>query len=284
MELEGIYKNVDRETCSKGNERELDRDEDIYVNKDQNLSQTEAKAQNQRGLTGRILHIKLTAEREIQATLMLQTSSRHQTEKDQLQSSFNSLSQKKLELETRVSNLTAEKTQLQNSFNALSQKKLELETRIKDLTAEKSQLQRSFNSLSQKKLQLETELRKISEQGNGRFFISNEEKSWSDSRKYCRDRGGDLIIIKTEEKQRCISSFIKESVWIGLSDIENEGNMKWVDNSPLKQGFFFPNEPNDAHGNEDCVEMQYCTYCRPSDLNVWNDRQCSDWKKALCEK
>jgi len=36
--------------------------------------------------------------------------------------------------------------------------------------------------------------------------------------------------------QRFISSFIKESVWIGLSDIENEGNMKWVDNSPLKQG------------------------------------------------
>ncbi len=90
--------------------------------------------------------------------------------------------------------------------------------------------------------------------------MSSEEKSWSDSRQYCRDRGADLVIINTEEKQvslcecllmkmrgitlipvfvhtqRHISSFIKDNVWIGLSDTENEGNMKWVDNSPLNQG------------------------------------------------
>ncbi len=89
--------------------------------------------------------------------------------------------------------------------------------------------------------------------------MSTELKSWSDSRQYCRDRGSDLIIINTEEKQvslfecllmnernhtyscfihtqRFISSLVKERAWIGLSDTENEGNMKWVDNSPLKQG------------------------------------------------
>ncbi len=31
--------------------------------------------------------------------------------------------------------------------------------------------------------------------------MSTELKSWSDSRQYCRDRGSDLIIINTEEKQ-----------------------------------------------------------------------------------
>ncbi len=31
--------------------------------------------------------------------------------------------------------------------------------------------------------------------------MSTEEKNWSDSRQYCRDRGSDLIIINTEEKQ-----------------------------------------------------------------------------------
>ncbi|XP_051752143.1 CD209 antigen-like isoform X3 [Ctenopharyngodon idella] len=344
MELEGIYKNVDRETCSKGNEQGLGRDEDIYANKDQKLSQTEARAQNQRGLTGRskcvvlstvcfglmcillvatiiVLQIKLTAERETQATHMLQTSSRYQTEMDQLQNSFNSLSQKKLELETRVKDLIAEKSQLQRNFDSLSQKKLELdirvsdltaeknlsesrvkdltaeksllqqsfdssnqkklelETRVNDLTAEKSQLQSSFNSLNQKKLELETELRKLSEQAIGCLVASNEEKSWSDSRKYCRDRGGDLVIINTEEKQRCISSFTKEIVWIGLSDIENEGNMKWVDNSPLKQGFWEENEPNDAGGKEDCIELNP----GKTVLNNWNDIPCSAMRKSVCE-
>ncbi|KAL0202503.1 hypothetical protein M9458_000521, partial [Cirrhinus mrigala] len=65
-----------------------------------------------------VLHIKLTADREVQATNMLQSGSRDQAEKEQLQNSFNSLSQKKLELETRVNDLTAEKSQLQSNFNS----------------------------------------------------------------------------------------------------------------------------------------------------------------------
>ncbi|XP_016417054.1 CD209 antigen-like protein E [Sinocyclocheilus rhinocerous] len=111
--------------------------------------------------------------------------------------------------------------------------------------------------------------------------MSSELKSWSDSRQYCRDHGADLIIINTEEKQRHISSFIKESVWIGLSDTENEGNMKWVDNSQMKQGYWARGEPNNFQGrNEDCIELM------PSDLilNNWNDRSCSEKKKGICEK
>ncbi|XP_077057453.1 uncharacterized protein LOC143710386 isoform X1 [Siphateles boraxobius] len=201
------------------------------------------------------------------------------TEKDQLKNNFNSLSQKKLELETKVNDLSAEKSQLQGSFDSLSQKKLELETRVNDLSAEKSQLQISLDALSQKKLELETELRELSKRGNGRFFISSELKSWSESRKYCRDRGADLVIINTEEKQRFISSFIKESLWIGLSDIENEGNMKWVDNSPLNQGFWESNEPNNLNGNEDCIELNPA---KPS-LKNWNDIPCSAMRKWICE-
>ncbi|XP_073697624.1 C-type lectin domain family 4 member E-like [Garra rufa] len=113
------------------------------------------------------------------------------------------------------------------------------------------------------------------------LFICNELKSWSDSRQYCRDRGADLIIIDSEEKQRHISLFVKERMWIGLSDTENEGNMKWVDNSPMKQGFWVVGEPNNYRGNdEDCIEM------RPSDsvLENWNDVSCSEMKKGICEK
>ncbi|KAF4118195.1 hypothetical protein G5714_000246 [Onychostoma macrolepis] len=331
------------------------------------------------------------------------------TEKHQLQNNFSSLSQKKLELETRVKDLTAEKSQLQNNFSSLSQKKLELETRVKDLTAEKSQLQSNFNSLSwlfmsselkswsdsrqycrdrgadlviinteekqsrcqdegkarkqrgsrclvlitvglglicvlllvfiilqhititaerdliksykntveefdqtinslqdnytdlmtekhqlqnnfsslsQKKLELESKVTSLSEELNmdaskrGWFFMSNELKSWSDSRQYCRDRGGDLVIINTEEKQRLISSFTTESVWIGLSDTENEGNMTWVDNSPMKQGFWVEGEPNNHGGYEDCIELNAADPI----LSNWNDLSCNYTRNGICEK
>ncbi|XP_042573193.1 CD209 antigen-like protein E [Cyprinus carpio] len=113
------------------------------------------------------------------------------------------------------------------------------------------------------------------------LFMSSELKSWSDSRQYCRERGADLVIINTEEKQRHISSFIKERVWIGLSDRENEGIMKWVDNSPLKQGFWATGQPdNYQERNEDCIELM------PSDavLENWDDRPCLENKRGICEK
>uniref|UniRef100_A0A673H0J8 Verrucotoxin subunit beta-like n=2 Tax=Sinocyclocheilus rhinocerous TaxID=307959 RepID=A0A673H0J8_9TELE len=70
------------------------------------------------------------------------------------------------------------------------------------------------------------------------FFTTMKAMSWSDSRQFCRDHGGDLVIIKSTQKQRLVSSFVKEigvPVWIGLSDLEKKGHMKWVDNSPLNQ-------------------------------------------------
>uniref|UniRef100_A0A9J8AG60 Si:ch73-343l4.8 n=1 Tax=Cyprinus carpio carpio TaxID=630221 RepID=A0A9J8AG60_CYPCA len=150
---------------------------------------------------------------------------------------------------------------LQDNYTDLTQKNLKLETRVKDLTAEKKQLQRDFDSLNKK--------------GPVCFFISTELKSWSDSRQYCRDRGADLVIINTEEKQ---VSF--ERVWIGLSDTENEGIMKWVDNSTLKQGFWFQGEPNSYGGDEDCIELNP----EKHHLNNWNDRSCSNTRKGICEK
>uniref|UniRef100_A0A673KXL1 Si:ch73-343l4.8 n=1 Tax=Sinocyclocheilus rhinocerous TaxID=307959 RepID=A0A673KXL1_9TELE len=127
----------------------------------------------------------------------------------------------------------------------------------------------------------------LNKKGTVCFFISTELKSWSDSRQYCRDRGADLVIINTEEKQRFISSLVSERVWIGLSDTENEGIMKWVDNSTLKQGFWvwFEDEPNNYGGNEDCIELNYNREKTGwSPLNSWNDVPCSEKKKGICEK
>ncbi|KAK9981559.1 hypothetical protein ABG768_001086 [Culter alburnus] len=168
---------------------------------------------------------------------------------------------------------------LQDNYTDLTQKKLELETRVNNLTVEKSQLQRSFDSLSQKNLELESKVKKTNSKRDN-FFISSELKSWSESRQYCRDRGADLVIINTEVKQRLVSSLAKERVWIGLSDIETEGRMIWVDNSTLNQGFWFRGEPNNYEGNEDCVVLNPTN----DSVNNWYDVPCSEKRKGFCEK
>ncbi|XP_026094963.1 CD209 antigen-like protein C isoform X2 [Carassius auratus] len=153
---------------------------------------------------------------------------------------------------------------LQDNYTDLTQQNLALETKVKNLNAEKKQLERDYDSLNKT--------------CTFSFFMSTE-LSWSESKQYCRDHGADLAIINTELKQRFISSLVKEIVWIGLSDIQQEGIMKWVDNSTLNQGFWESNEPNDAGGNEDCIELN------PSKplLNNWNDVPCTNKRKWICE-
>ncbi|XP_073698004.1 uncharacterized protein [Garra rufa] len=173
-----------------------------------------------------------------------------------------------------------------NTVEEFNQTINSLQDNYTDLMTEKHQLQNNFSSLTQKNLELESNGTSLSEEvkkestKQGWLFMSNELKSWSDSRKYCKDRGADLLIINSEEKQRVISSFIKERVWIGLSDTENEGNMKWVDNSPLKQGFWIKGEPDDKGGNEDCIEVVLSNNI----LNSWDDLPCSEKRKGICEK
>uniref|UniRef100_A0A9J7ZEZ0 C-type lectin domain-containing protein n=1 Tax=Cyprinus carpio carpio TaxID=630221 RepID=A0A9J7ZEZ0_CYPCA len=251
-----------------------------------------------------LLHISITAERDLIKSYKNTVEEFKQTI-NSLQDNYTDLTQKNLVLETKYKDLTTEKDQLQSNFSSLNQKKLELESRVTSLSDE---LQKEESKLSPYKfgfvLFLYFSLSLCIEFiiififivvvfllgnlcGPVCFFMSTELKSWSDSRQYCRDRGADLVIINTEEKQvslcEClfISSLVSERVWIGLSDRENEGNMKWVDNSTLKQGFWLNGEPNNQGGNEDCIELM------PSNpvLNNWNDLPCSVERKWfwICE-
>ncbi|XP_026108966.1 CD209 antigen-like protein C [Carassius auratus] len=165
------------------------------------------------------------------------------------------------ELQNNYTDLLNEKIQLH--FSSLNQKNTELKTRVNNLTEEKNLLKTDFEKV-----------------GSVSFFLSTELKSWSDSRQYCRDRGADLVIIKSEEKQRLITSLIKDRVWIGLSDTEQEGIMKWVDNSTLNKGFWYKEEPNDRGGNEDCIAL----LPEQAAQDNWNDYPCSSRRKGVCEK
>uniref|UniRef100_A0A8C6U8H7 C-type lectin domain-containing protein n=1 Tax=Neogobius melanostomus TaxID=47308 RepID=A0A8C6U8H7_9GOBI len=111
------------------------------------------------------------------------------------------------------------------------------------------------------------------------FFIDTSMLSWKNSRQYCLDRGADLIIINSPEEQEFAMTFGERS-WIGLTDAQQEGVWRWVDGSPLTTSFWFPDEPNNDKGNEDCVEV---IRSKAKHAN-WNDLPCDDLRKVICEK
>uniref|UniRef100_A0A671L328 C-type lectin domain-containing protein n=1 Tax=Sinocyclocheilus anshuiensis TaxID=1608454 RepID=A0A671L328_9TELE len=67
------------------------------------------------------------------------------------------------------------------------------------------------------------------------YYISSGWKSWTESRIYCTDRGGDLIIKDNSEEQEFDNISGGADVWIGLTDSDVEDRWKWVDGKPNGQ-------------------------------------------------
>ncbi len=112
-------------------------------------------------------HITITAERDLIKS--------YENTVEEFNQTINSL-------QDNYTALMTEKHQLQNNFSSLTQKNLELENKVNGF-------------------QLQSDLDSLNKSGPVSFFMSSELKNWADSRQYCRDRGADLVIINTEEKQ-----------------------------------------------------------------------------------
>jgi hypothetical protein len=67
------------------------------------------------------------------------------------------------------------------------------------------------------------------------------------------------------------------SYWIGLHDIGGESLYKWSDGTGYGKFIYWNNgEPNDMHGQEDCVTMARSN-------GKWNDNHCSKEKAYICK-
>ncbi|XP_058239978.1 C-type lectin domain family 4 member E-like [Hemibagrus wyckioides] len=113
------------------------------------------------------------------------------------------------------------------------------------------------------------------------YHITTLRTTWNETRKECMKRGADLVIINSREEQEFISKYAAGfPVWIGLTDIETEGEFKWVDGSPLTTEFWTYQEPNDLRG-EDCAIANFVG--ARSDIVNWADYPCSFLVVGICE-
>ncbi|XP_060748255.1 CD209 antigen-like protein A [Tachysurus vachellii] len=199
------------------------------------------------------------------------------------------------QLQSRYNNLTKDRDQLQSSYNNLTKDRDQLQTSYNNLTKDRDQLQSSYNNLTKDRDQLREERdryqktlhssckQKCFSFSSSFYVTSNEVKSWEESRKDCKAKGADLVIINSKEEQEFIIKHLDNlDTWIGLRDTVKEGEWKWVDDTPLNTAFrsWAQGEPNNR-GDEDCAVI----YTYPSHLTAtWNDRKCSAKLPWICEK
>ncbi|XP_036418069.1 CD209 antigen-like protein C [Colossoma macropomum] len=166
-----------------------------------------------------------------------------------------------------ISNLTEERDQLKSSYQNLTEEKEKIN---KNFTEEGGQKMNPKHILNDK-----ASWKKF---GSSYYYISTKRKTWAEARQDCRERGADLVIINSREEQ----DFIKKEnkyVWIGLSDLQTEGEWEWVDGSALITTFWVEGEPNDFHEGEDCAVSKQSSFT----MRTWNDMPCCYKAGWICE-
>ncbi|KAI4890222.1 hypothetical protein NFI96_008288, partial [Prochilodus magdalenae] len=239
-----------------------------------------------------VLWIKFTIERD-----QLQTNYTNLTvERDQLQTSYNNLTIEKDQLQTSYTNLTKERDQLQTSYTSLAKERDQLQTSYTNLTTEKDQLQTSYTNLAKERDQSQKERDEFKKQfselethinqlgwryfNSSLYYISNETKSWEESKQDCIKRGADLVIINSREEQDFIETVRGDrTAWIGLICRLTKGgwSWKWLDNSTVDTGFWSRGQPY-VHGH--CAITGYGS----DPVLNWYNFNCYDLQYWICEK
>ncbi|KAM8848156.1 uncharacterized protein ACB058_011935 isoform 1-T3 [Synchiropus picturatus] len=240
-------------------------------------------------------------------------------EKDRLLSGFDSLHHLREQLLTSNRNLTAQLSGSKSSFSSLrreheqllrncsalkeqlgSRASLDLAGPLADeqlKTSEEIQgLKLDRDHLLRDRAHLQKELDKMAVKVQGMrcqagwrkfntscYFISMSRRNWTESRRDCLAKGGDLVVIDSEEEQMFVSTLldVSQNSWIGLTDSTAEGAWIWVDGSPVTTEFWQPGQPNDWKQNQDCGEI---TRSSSEGRGEWNDDGCFAQQLWICEK
>ncbi|XP_058644796.1 CD209 antigen-like protein C isoform X2 [Onychostoma macrolepis] len=182
---------------------------------------------------------------------------------------------------TKSTDYTEERDELLTKITNLTEARNQILTKYINVTNERDGLLIKNDNLTKQKDQF-SQLQKVLNETDGWlysnfsfYFISSLKKSWTESRRYCTERGADLIFINNREEEEFAKKFSHGiEFWIGLTDSDVEGRWKWVDGSNMTSGFWRSGESS-GNSADNCVV---------SFSSGWFDYPCHNAFRWICEK
>uniref|UniRef100_G3U2S8 Fc epsilon receptor II n=1 Tax=Loxodonta africana TaxID=9785 RepID=G3U2S8_LOXAF len=111
------------------------------------------------------------------------------------------------------------------------------------------------------------------------YYFGDSAQMWLQAKYTCEDLHGRLVSIHSSEEQEFLRRHIhRKDSWIGLQDLDIEGEFIWSDGSPMDYSNWRPGEPNDQDQGENCVMIL-------GSSGQWNDAFCrSQLEGWVCEQ
>ena len=102
--------------------------------------------------------------------------------------------------------------------------------------------------------------------GHSSYILTSPDLTWEEAQAEAESYGGNLVTINDAAEGLWLrSSFGINQLWIGLTDLEQEGIWKWSSGETVTYYNWAPGEPNNANGNEHYAGMNFASSDR------WND-------------
>ncbi|XP_055977003.1 mannose-binding protein A-like [Sorex fumeus] len=109
-----------------------------------------------------------------------------------------------------------------------------------------------------------------------KWYVTNGEKMpFAQVKSVCAQLQANIATPKNAEENQAIQNVANDIAFLGITDMETEGQFMYVTGGKITYSNWKKNEPNDHGSGEDCVVLL-------KDGN-WNDISCSSSFVAVCE-
>ena len=103
-----------------------------------------------------------------------------------------------------------------------------------------------------------------------KFFSGSA--NWNDAKTRCNNDGAQLAIDDSNRvHQHLLSAYRSQVYWIGVNEVERDGNWRYNDGRTLQKSYWDQYHP----GNKDCVAMW--------STGRWRDDSCIVTRPFLCQ-